>query len=240
MFPVFGPLHTGSGEPGAIGPVCIDAIFTESERDMKQIVSILSVAALAGAANANIRITEWMYSGGNGEFIEFTNVGASAIDMSGWSYDDDSRLPGGFDLSGFGLVAAGQSVVITESEAEAFRTAWSLSASVQILGGVTNNLGRNDEINLFDSNGDLVDRLTYGDQAFAGSIRTQNFSGNVLPEFIGANNVLGWVLSASGDIQGSFLSSGGDLGNPGGYVIPAPGAMALLGLGGLVGLRRRR
>ena len=198
------------------------------------------IAGSAGFANADIRITEWMYSANEGEFVEFTNLGDTAIDMTGWSYDDDSRLPGGFDLSAFGLVGAGESVVITESDAEIFRAAWGLSASVRILGGYTNNLGRNDEINLFDSNGDLVDRLTYGDQAFPGSIRTQNISGNVLPEFIGANNVLGWVFSANGDIQGSFLSSGGDLGNPGSYVIPAPGAMALLGLGGLVGLRRRR
>lgn len=206
---------------------------------MKQFISILSVAALAGAANANIRITEWMYSGGNGEFVEFTNVGASAIDMTGWSYDDDSRLPGGFDLSGFGVVAAGQSVIIAETDAEAFRTAWGLSASVLILGGYTNNLGRNDEINLFNSSGDLIDRLTYGDQAFAGSIRTQNFSGNVLPAGLGLNDVFGWVLSASGDINGSSLSAAGDLGNPGTWV-PAPGAMALLGLGALAGMRRRR
>jgi MYXO-CTERM domain-containing protein len=206
---------------------------------MKQIISILSVAAVAGAATANIRITEWMYAGGNGEFVEFTNTGASAIDMTGWSFDDDSRLPGGFDLSGFGVVAAGQSVIIAETDAEVFRAAWGLSASVQILGGYTNNLGRNDEINLFDANGDLIDRLTYGDQAFAGSIRTQNISGNVLPSALGQNDVFGWVFSASGDIYGSVLSAGGDLGNPGVWV-PAPGAMALLGLGALAGVRRRR
>lgn len=206
---------------------------------MKQFVSILSVAVVAGAAAAEVRITEWMYSGGNGEFIEFTNTGASAIDLTGWSYDDDSRTPGGFDLSGFGSIAAGQSVIITESVAEDFRTAWGLSASVLILGGVENNLGRNDEINLFDANGDLVDRLTYGDQVFASSIRTQNISGNVLPAALGQNDVFGWVLSASGDIYGSTLSAAGDLGNPGTWV-PAPGAMALLGLGALAGVRRRR
>lgn len=206
---------------------------------MKQFISILSLAVLAGTAAAEIRITEWMYSGGDGEFVEFTNTGASAIDLAGWSYDDDSRLPGGFDLSGFGMVGAGESVVITESDAEAFRTAWGLSASVQILGGYTNNLGRTDEINLFDSNGDLIDRLTYGDQVFVGSIRTQEVSGNVLPGALGQNDVFGWVLSASGDIYGSTLSSAGDLGNPGTWV-PAPGAMALLGLGALAGVRRRR
>jgi MYXO-CTERM domain-containing protein len=206
---------------------------------MKQFVSILSLAAAVGSAAADIRITEWMYSGAEGEYVEFTNTGASAVDLTGWSYDDDSRLPGGFDLSGFGVVGAGESVVITESDAEAFRTAWGLSASVGILGGYTNNLGRADEINIFDSNGDLIDRLTYGDQVFVGSIRTQEVSGNVLPSALGQNDVFGWVLSASGDVYGSVLSANGDLGNPGTWV-PAPGAMALLGLGAMAGVRRRR
>ncbi len=206
---------------------------------MKQIISILSLAIVAGAAAADIRITEWMYGGSGGEFIEFTNTGVSSIDMTGWSFDDDSRLPGVFDLSGFGVVGAGQSVIITESDAEVFRAAWGLSASVGILGGYTNNLGRNDEINIFDANGDLADRLTYGDQSFPGSIRTQGTSGNVLPSALGQNDVFGWVFSASGDIHGSYLSTDGDLGNPGVWV-PAPGAMALLGLGALVGGRRRR
>ena len=41
-----------------------------------------------------MRITEFMYSGTNGEFVEFTNVGNAALDLSGWSFDDDSRTPG--------------------------------------------------------------------------------------------------------------------------------------------------
>ncbi len=206
---------------------------------MKQFISILSLAVAAGAAAADIRITEWMYDGAGGEFVEFTNTGVSSIDMTGWSFDDDSRLPGVFDLSGFGVVGAGQSVVITEVDAEVFRAAWGLSASVSILGGYTNNLGRNDEINLFDANGDLIDRLTFGDQSFPGSIRTTGISGNVLPSALGQNDVYGWVFSVLGDIHGSHLSADGHLGNPGVWV-PAPGAMALLGLGALVGGRRRR
>lgn len=208
---------------------------------MSNRVSFAAAAALAGiasAASADIFITEYMYSGLDGEFVEFTNLGNSAIDLTGWSYDDDSRTPGVFVLSG--VLAAGESLVITESNAEAFRAAWGLSESVQILGGVSNNLGRNDEINLYNAAGELADRLTYGDSAFPGTIRTQNASGNVLPSgFIGANIAFGWALSFAGDSYGSFASTGGDIGNPGSYV-PAPGAVAILGLGGLVATRRRR
>ena len=77
-----------------------------------------------------------------------------------------------------------------------------------MLGLNTINLGRNDEINLFDV-AILVDRLTYGDQTFAGTLRTQNFSGR--PDSsaaLGANNVSLWVLSAVGDAEGSFIVDG--------------------------------
>ena len=140
-----------------------------------------------------------------------------------------------FNLSG--ILAAGESLIITEDDASVFRAAWGLGASVQILGGYTNNLGRSDQINLFEAGGNLVDRLTYGDQTFPGTIRTQEASGN--PGALGADDVSTWTLSTIGDAFGSWASSNNDVGNPGSFV-PAPGALALLGLGGLAAGRRRR
>lgn len=202
-------------------------------------LTTIALFAAAGAANAGMRITEYMYQGNGDEFVEFTNLSGAAIDMTGWSFDDDSRIPGVLDLSAFGIVAAGESVVISEVDADTFRAIWNLDASVKVIGGYTNNLGRNDEINLYDGNGDLVDRLTYGDQAFPGSIRTQAISGNVLPSAIGANDPYGWVLSFVGDDFGSYMSTVGDIANPGFY-IPNPGVLALLAFGGLTTFRRRR
>ncbi|ANB19259.1 lamin tail domain-containing protein [Dokdonella koreensis] len=170
----------------------------------------------ASAAQAQMRITEWMYDGAGGEFIELTNVGTTAVDMTGWRYDDDSANPAiGFDLSGFGSVQPGESVVLAESETEAFRSDWRLCAGAKILGGYTNNLGRADQINLFDGSGTLVDRLTYGDQAFPGSIRTTGASGWVSAAGLGANNVFAWTLSAVADGEGSVTSNNGAIGSPG-------------------------
>lgn len=201
---------------------------------MKTAMTIAALSLIAGVASADVFITEWMYSGEGGEFVEFTNTGASAVDLAGWSYDDSSVIPGEFALSG--VLAAGESLIITEDDAETFRAAWGLDASVQILGGYTNNLGRGDQINLFNAANDLVDTLTYGDQDIPGSIRTQGASGN--PGALGADDVLSWSLSFVGDGFGSYASANGDIGNPGSFV-PAPGALALLGLGGLVARRRR-
>lgn len=197
------------------------------------------VAAAATVGSAQVRITEFMYSGVDGEFIEFTNLGDTAIDMTGWSFDDDSALPGVFDLSGFSVIGAGESVILTEIGADLFRAAWGLDAGVRIIGEYTNNLGRNDQINLFDASGVLVDRLTFGDQNLPGSIRTQNVSGNPLAHSLGADDVFGWLLSEEGDAFGSYYSLNGDLANPGRFV-PTPGAGAVLVLGVGAGLRRRR
>jgi MYXO-CTERM domain-containing protein len=190
-------------------------------------------------AAGQIVITEWMYSGSDGEFIELTNIGDMAVDLTGWSYDDDSQTPGVLDLSAAGSVAAGQSIILSEESVAFFRAQWGLDNSVVVIGDYTNNLGRNDEINIFDNNGLLVDRLTYGDET-VGSIRTQNISGWTTVENLGTNNAAAWFFSSVGDLQGSYLSAGGDLGNPGSYIVPAPGAAALLGLGALVTGRRRR
>jgi len=202
----------------------------------------LMLAATAAPASAEIVITEWMYNGlggGNtGEFIEFTNVGLAPIDMTGWSFDDDSQTPGVISLSAFGTVQPGQSVILTDEPAATFATIWGLSG-ITIIGDNTANLGRNDEINLFDNGNVLVDRLTYGDQNFPGTIRTQNISGNIPPTDYGFTTVqLSWVLASVGDAYGSYASTRGEIGSPG--RIPEPTAAALLAIGAGVLLTRRR
>lgn len=119
---------------------------------MKQIFYMAAALAATTPALAQVQITEWMYSGNSGEYIEFTNLGPDVVDFNGFVYDDDSRLAtvalGGFDLSGFGWVGAGESVVITEDSAAAFRSNWNLAAGVKVIGNYSSKLGRNDEINL--------------------------------------------------------------------------------------------
>ncbi len=219
---------------------------------MKNTLTLALALAAATPALAQVQITEWMYSGNSGEYIEFTNLGATAVDFTGWVYDDESRLPtaaaGAFDLSGLGLVGARESVLITEDDANGFRANWGLSASVKVLGGYANNIGRGDEINLFDAGGNLVDRLAYGDVLFPGTIRAQTAGGTpVSLAALAAQTVIPgqWVLSATADGYGSVMAGSGDVGNPGRFALapvpePETYAMLLAGLGVIASIARRR
>ena len=222
--------------------------------------ALLTAALLAGAfcgaaqaASNGVAITEWMYqgngAGGLGEFVELTNLGTTAVDFTGWSFDDNTRAAGSQSLSAFGSVAAGESVIITELSASAFRSDWSLSALVKVISiGGSNNLGRSDEINIYNASSALIDRLTYNDQV-AGP-RTNGVSGEPgSAAVIGANNAALWNLSTVGDSEHAYTSSLGEIGSPGqtAYAVaavPEPDTYALmlagLGLVGFVARRRQR
>jgi predicted extracellular nuclease len=194
-----------------------------------------------------MEITEWMYqglgTGGLGEFAEFTNTGATAIDLTGWSYSDNSRVAGHVSLSAFGVVAPGESVILTDSAITDFRTVWGLGTSVKIIGGNTkDNLGRADEINIYDLSNALIDRLTYGDPGSSPvgtGPRTQGKSCNIpANDYSLTVAPATWVLSSVGDQYGSWQSTAGDIGSPG--QVPEPATIATLVLGGAALLRKRR
>lgn len=209
---------------------------------MRHVVTVGLVVALASVALGNMVISEWMYSGIDGEFIEFTNIGPDPVDMTNWSYSDSDAQPGDLSfLDVFGVVQPGESVILTEAEPSSFQSAWGLGAGIKIFGPNTNsNLGRNDQINLYDAGGNLIDQLSYGDQTYPGTPRTQYKSCNIPAtdyDYTVAQTT--WVLADVGDAYGSWMSSGGDIASPG-IVIPEPTTLVLVVFCGLAIARRGR
>ena len=230
---------------------------------------LAAAAGTAATANAGIQITEFMYTGEGDEFFELTNTGTTPVDMAGWVYDDSSRvfspsndtgadipdpldpeeeLDAGLNLGSFGIIQPGESVVVHEGVDFVFRADWNLDPSVKTIELYENNLGRNDEINIFDASGNLVDRLTYNDQDFPGEVRARGFSANPKTlAALGANDYGQWQLASEGDVYGSYASlavdpddNASDIASPGFFQIPTPASAALLGLAGLGAARRRR
>ncbi len=215
---------------------------------MKPTLTAFSLAlclAWAGPpARAAMVITEWAYQGNGGEYMEFTNMGGSSVDMTGWSYDDNTEVAGSVDLSSFGVVAPGESVILTDLTAAAFRTEWSLAASVKVIGENLQNLGRADEINLYDNANNRIDWLAYNDQGSEGGPRTNLASANPATlAAVGAHDAHLWILSVPGDTFASRTSANGGVGNPGVFtLVPEPAGALLLGAAApaLLGRSRRR
>ncbi len=190
---------------------------------------------------------------GWGIYAEFTNSGPTPVDMTGWQFDDNHRLTGTSpnlptSLSAFGTVAPGQSVILTDDDANNFRTVWGLDpSSVEVIGGNTTNIGRSDEINLYDNTNTLVDRLTFNDQATAGDpTKSPSYPmalrAYILPARTPPNETASLAVKATAsDSFGSRTSAQGELGNPGPVATPEPASIGMLAMAGLlIGRRARR
>ena len=228
------------------------------KRYLAAVAVALTALGIAPYARAGVVITEFNSTSnvGNNEFVEFTNLGPTPVNMTGWSEDDSNRTPNksGHSLSAFGTLQPGESAIFTEATPTNFRTFWwgsvaASPASLKIIGPYTNdNLSSSsDEINLYNAASQLIDRLTYPGTPPGGTANgvTRN-PGSI--SVTGLNQDANWVDSFVGDSFHSFRAAGNPnlIGNPGVYapaIVPEPatwtlGALAAVSLG-LVGLRRR-
>ena len=218
---------------------------------MKSLSSLLittALVAISSSASASLRITEVMSSsagGGSptGDFLEITNYGSSAISMSGWKMDDNSfDITKAVALNGITSIGAGESVIFIESVAGAavnsFKTFWGGLTGVQVgyySGSGTGLSSGGDGVILFNAAAAEATRVTFG-AATAGKTFYWGYNaatGTVDPSYDGLVSAVGTIGT-----QVTFTSSG-DTGSLGTAIIPTPGAVALLGLAGLVSRRRK-
>jgi MYXO-CTERM domain-containing protein len=207
---------------------------------------LAALSVFASSANANIRITEAMSSSnGNGsatpDWIEVTNFGSSAVSLANWRMDDSSFSFGvSVALNGVTTINAGESVIFIESAAGAaiagFRNFWGGLGGVQVgfySGSGVGLSSGGDGVGLFDASNALVTQVSFG-AATSGSSFFYGWteSGTLDPAYNGIVSTVGTIGSQV------TVSANGDTASIG-SAIPAPGVLALLGLAGLVGRRRR-
>lgn len=206
----------------------------------------LSALVLAGAAQAQVRITEVApWSSGNSlvaaDWFELTNFGASAVDISGWRVDDNSfSFAASVALVGITSIAPGESVIFIEGAAANanFVPTWfgaSAPAGLQFGRYSGSGIGLStggDAVVLFNAGGSELTRVAFGASPASAPFRSFDNS-------FGLTGVTITDLSVNG-INNAFIAfGGGEIGSPG--LVPEPGTWAMLLAGaGIVGAAARR
>ena len=211
------------------------------------IIAGAAVLAIAATTHANIRITEVMSSSGStADWIEVTNYGSTAINLTGLKMDDGSfNFAASVGLNGIASIGAGESVIFIEiaggTAIPAFQTFWGSLSNVQVgyySGSGVGFSSGGDGACLFDASGNILSQVSFG-AATSGASFFYGWDalGNLDANYNGLVSTVGTigtqVTTTSADALGNVGSLGSAIG------VPAPGALALLGLAGL-GARRRR
>ena len=182
---------------------------------------VMIVPAVASASpTENVKITEFAYGGqvagssvgGDGEYVEITNLGSSSIDTTGWSYGT-AAAPGTVSLSGFGTLAAGESAIITDVTAAEFRSDWGLTDSVKVVNDGSTTLNKGPKtMYLYDAGNVTEDSVSYA----SGFLPGKGVSAWVDAAHVGAESgTTGWTISAAGDSEASWTSATNSVGSPG-------------------------
>jgi len=221
---------------------------------MKTIISTALVAALAGSATANVVLSELHFSttGTDAEYVELYNDGTGgnvSVDISGWTVTRWEASTGEGDFGTADTLTVQAGTILGVGDTFTFGSAQAQS----VFGPVFDQSFSND----FFENGHST--FVFADDlgniiwsAFSEDPGEGGFQDNIGgAPFVSQDNLgLDGTFQVPGyyrtDAAGSFTITdfgNGAPNNPGvaNYpAVPTPGALALLGLGGLTAARRRR
>lgn len=219
--------------------------------------ALIGISLVPCASHGILLITELNSNASGGDFFEITNFGSSTEDISGFSWDDNSDAPDTVVMPAGTQIAPGESVIIlADTDAAAFRTAWGLAPTVQVIVGSSGDipgLGSNDRVTVFNTADQAVLSFNYAASGFTRSDGTASVGGHA---GLSAGGTLAQQSAifdptfpvetprftfATGANFGSYDAPGGDgFGSPG--LVPEPSTYAAI-LGALVlglGLIRHR
>ena len=229
--------RTFSGTPtnDNVGNLNIKAIATDTAGATVSDIFTITVENV----NSSIFITEvapWSSSNSPvaADWFELTNKGTSAVNITGWKFDDNSNsFASAVALSGIANIGAGESVIFLEGATinANFRPNWfgaNPPASLQIGNYTGSGVGLStsgDAVNIYNAAGVLQANVVFGVSP-AGPFAT--FDNAAL-----LNNATISTLSAAG-VNGAFVAvnSSAEIGSPGRINAPATSGITLTQTGG--------
>jgi plastocyanin len=165
---------------------------------------------MSGSNDPNSNISE--------DWFEIKNYGSTAVDLSGFSWDDNSFNPGVSVFMSNTVIQPGESMVIwagvTAHEGD-FKGNWGLSSSIQVIcsdelvnSAFPSLSSSSDAVALYDTSSTPIEicRAAYSSTTAGRSV-----------EFDTNCTYLG---DATGGVRGAYSSAGGDIGSPGDEAFP--------------------
>ena len=158
---------------------------------------------MASSNDANSAISD--------DWFEITNYGSTAVDLAGFSWDDNSYLAGTVVFPNVS-VAPGEALVVTQIDSAneaAFRSAWNLGPWVQVLFNedfATAQPG-------FSANGDGV--ALFDSSATPIEICRAEYTAALAGFSVEYDTACTYLGNAAVGVRGAYTSTGGDVGSPG-------------------------
>lgn len=165
------------------------------ENETGTVIAQVAIPADPNAPPVSLAVTEIMSNSAhttntvNGDWWELTNTGSNAVDLTGFSWDDNHFQPNAHVFPSFSL-AAGETIVILneddQDEVVAFRAAWNVPASVRFLTrdefGLPDlaGLGNGDAVAVYLPDGTQIARADYPSHS-AGKSRAWFSNGVAVP-----------------------------------------------------------
>ena len=145
------------------------------------------------------------------DWFEITNYGSSAVDLGGFSWDDNSWLPGTVVFPSM-VIAPGEAIVVAQIDSvnePAFRNAWNLGPWVQVLVNEDFTIGQPG----FSSSGDGV--ALFDTSSTPIEICRAEFTLALAGFSVEFDTACTYVGNSTVGVRGAYASTGSDVGSPG-------------------------